>query len=148
VTFTNSKSYWKAINAAFVEIKTPKFRKTLQIDPYVVESTCSVCELQQGPYFCRELSCFRYFCRTCRALHHSGDAFNSHRVLERNGSKSGGVSHQTLSFRQQTSRQFEANNMNGNWNQKRDRECRGERNNVSSSANFNRGSNSGRKWYM
>ena len=56
VTFCTHASYMKAVRAAFVEIRTPKFSKKVQIDPYLEDSApCSMCQIQQGPYFCREL---------------------------------------------------------------------------------------------
>lgn len=63
VTFSNSKSYNKAIQAAFVDIKTQKFNKKIQIDPYIDNAICSSCNLQQGPYYCRE--CANYYCKRC-----------------------------------------------------------------------------------
>lgn len=65
VTFSTSKSYYKAINAAFVEVKTPKFTKRVQIDPFLEDCPCSICQQSPGPYFCRDLVCFKYFCRNC-----------------------------------------------------------------------------------
>lgn len=59
VTFNNSRSYMKAVVAAFIEIKTAKFTKKLQVDPYLEDSLCSMCGVQHGPYFCREIVCFR-----------------------------------------------------------------------------------------
>ena len=53
VTFSNTKSYMKAVSAAFIEIKTLKFTKKVQGDPYLEDALCSVCMLKQGPYFCR-----------------------------------------------------------------------------------------------
>jgi cytoplasmic polyadenylation element-binding protein len=70
VTFNNSRSYMKAVSAAFVEIKTPKFTKKVQIDPYLEDALCSICGVQQGPYFCRDILCFRYFCRVCWTYQH------------------------------------------------------------------------------
>jgi cytoplasmic polyadenylation element-binding protein len=90
VTFNNHKSYMKAVSAAFVEIKT-KFKKKVQVDPYLEDATCSVCYLQQGPYFCREWSCFRYFCRTCYQTQHCGDAYRTHRPIMRNANKPQGT---------------------------------------------------------
>ncbi|XP_021953988.1 cytoplasmic polyadenylation element-binding protein 1 isoform X3 [Folsomia candida] len=90
VTFNNMKSYMKAVSAAFVEIKT-KFRKKVQVDPYLEDATCSVCKLQQGPYFCREWCCFRYFCRTCYQTQHGSEEFRKHRPLMRNASKPAGT---------------------------------------------------------
>ncbi|CDW56452.1 hypothetical protein TTRE_0000473201 [Trichuris trichiura] len=63
VTFDNETSYLRAVTAAFVEVKTMKFVKKVQIDPYLEESICSFCQMNPGQYFCRELMCFRYFCR-------------------------------------------------------------------------------------
>jgi len=46
----------KGVKAAFVEIRTPKFTKKVQIDPYLEDSAlCNMCQVLQGPYFCREL---------------------------------------------------------------------------------------------
>jgi cytoplasmic polyadenylation element-binding protein len=59
VTFNNSRSYMKAVSAAFIEIKTTKFTKKVQVDPYLEDSLCSMCGVQHGPYYCRELVCFR-----------------------------------------------------------------------------------------
>jgi len=96
LTFNNHKSYMKAVSAAFVEIKTPRFVKKVQVDPYLEDSICSDCNLQQGPYFCRDLSCFRYFCRTCFHYRHMGEPFRSHRVLMRNSNKPQGSANSVL----------------------------------------------------
>lgn len=60
VTFNNMRSYMRAVSAAFIEIKTSKFTKKVQVDPYLEDSLCSMCGVQHGPYYCRELSCFRW----------------------------------------------------------------------------------------
>lgn len=84
VTFSSRRSYMKAVQAAFVEIKTPKFTKKIQIDPYLEDSICSLCNLQPGPYFCRDLQCFKYFCRTCWYWKHEPDPLRNHKPLCRN----------------------------------------------------------------
>ncbi|CAH0552714.1 unnamed protein product [Brassicogethes aeneus] len=83
VTFNNPRSYMKAVAAAFIEVKTSKFTKKIQVDPYLEDSLCSMCRVQQGPYFCRDLICFRYFCRTCWPWQHNND-FRHHTPLMRN----------------------------------------------------------------
>ena len=81
VTFNNNRSYMKAVAAAFIEIKTPKFTKKVQVDPYLEDSLCATCGVQQGPYFCRDLACFKYFCRSCWQLQHHSDYVKHHRPL-------------------------------------------------------------------
>lgn len=69
VTFQNQRSYIKAVNAGFVEIKSPQFNKKIQMDPYLEPSDCSTCHVQPGPYHCRD--CLRYFCNSCWNWRHS-----------------------------------------------------------------------------
>lgn len=56
----------------------------VQVDPYLEDALCSICQIQQGPYFCREMTCFRYFCRSCWQWHHCTDSTRSHKPLMRN----------------------------------------------------------------
>ncbi|KAL7640139.1 UNVERIFIED_CONTAM: hypothetical protein RMT77_009553 [Armadillidium vulgare] len=83
VTFNNTQSYKKAVRAAFIEIKTSKFTKKVQIDPYIADSPCQLCGSQQRPYFCRDENCFRYYCRLCWQLTHSGCGVDAHKPLMR-----------------------------------------------------------------
>ena len=90
VTFNNNRSYMKAVAAAFIEIKTPKFTKKVQVDPYLEDSLCASCGVQQGPYFCRDLTCFKYFCRSCWQYQHMADHVKHHRPLMRHYKGAGG----------------------------------------------------------
>ena len=40
--------------------------------------------MKQGPYFCRDKSCFKYFCHGCWDLSHGGSIRSQHKPLMRN----------------------------------------------------------------
>lgn len=90
ITFNNARSYMRAVTAGFVEIRTTKFTKKVQVDPYLEDSLCSICGVQQGPYFCRELICFRYYCRVCWQWQHNSNELRYHKPLMRNSKNSQG----------------------------------------------------------
>ncbi|VDP20733.1 unnamed protein product [Onchocerca flexuosa] len=71
VTFSTQSAYFRAIESGYLEIHTSKFTKKVQIDPFLEETKCSQCECVQGPYFCREKSCFKYFCLQCWEVRHA-----------------------------------------------------------------------------
>uniref|UniRef100_A0A0N5ADY9 RRM domain-containing protein n=1 Tax=Syphacia muris TaxID=451379 RepID=A0A0N5ADY9_9BILA len=84
VTFLSSSSFYRAVEDGFFEIRTSKFSKRVQVDPYIQLSKCSQCGVAVGPYFCRERICFNYYCAHCWQIRHSiKGPYNNHRPLER-----------------------------------------------------------------
>ncbi|VDM47801.1 unnamed protein product [Toxocara canis] len=67
-------------NALFVAIDTDKYKYPI-VDPFLEEAKCSQCDSAEGPYFCRERSCFKYYCLQCWQV-----------SLRENGVKEGGNS--------------------------------------------------------
>ena len=65
MTFARPEAYLASIRAAYVEIKTAKFCKRIQIDPFLEDTCCNVCQRNPGPYFCRDERCYKYYCRNC-----------------------------------------------------------------------------------
>jgi len=102
VTFNSSKAYMKAVSVALVEVKCQKFMKKVQVEPYLEDSLCSLCLLTQGPYFCRSLPCFTYFCRHCWERHHTG-TLRSHKPLMKNNRPGGGPATRPTIFVSQSS---------------------------------------------
>ncbi|KAL7668185.1 hypothetical protein ACOME3_008899 [Neoechinorhynchus agilis] len=84
VTFLHDLSYRKAIADRFLRLKTPTFKKVLQIDPFLFDEPCSMCKnfahlfapiRKSTIAFCR--TCFEYFCPICWFDHHrEGSAYN------------------------------------------------------------------------
>lgn len=51
----------------------------VQVDPYLEDSMCDICRTTSGPFFCREESCFKYYCHSCWLWHHSIEGYRHHR---------------------------------------------------------------------
>jgi cytoplasmic polyadenylation element-binding protein len=90
VTFRNRQSYVKAIKSKYVSIKanldptdpSPKFEKTIQIDPYLEDAKCCKCE-NKSYYFCRNENCLDYYCMNCWQYRHDTKNNGEHQSISR-----------------------------------------------------------------
>uniref|UniRef100_A0A8C4QG11 RRM domain-containing protein n=1 Tax=Eptatretus burgeri TaxID=7764 RepID=A0A8C4QG11_EPTBU len=78
VTFGNRESYLRAIAVAFVDIVTETFTKKIRVAPYLKDSVCQICSKLPGTFFCREMMCFKYFCKFCWFCQHDMKNIHSH----------------------------------------------------------------------
>lgn len=92
VTFDNSSSFLHAVSTAFVDVRTPRFLKRLQIEPHLQYRFCSLCKTSAGDLFCRNFSCFDYFCQRCWQKIHVG-TMASHKAVTRHSKSSQPVFH-------------------------------------------------------
>jgi len=92
VTFDNSSSFLHAVSTAFVDVRTPRFLKRLQIEPHLQYRFCSLCKTAAGDLFCRNFACFDYFCQRCWQKIHTG-SMSSHKAVTRHSKSSQPVFH-------------------------------------------------------
>lgn len=92
VTFDNSSSFLHAVSTAFVDVRTPRFLKRLQIEPHLQYRFCSLCKTAAGDLFCRNFACFDYFCQRCWQKIHIG-SMASHKAVTRHSKSSQPVFH-------------------------------------------------------
>lgn len=78
VAFSTYESYLQAVLTGFIHVKSNLFDQKFQVNPYLYERECSVCQFQQAPYFCRDVACLNYFCRTCFHEKHSDPQLRVH----------------------------------------------------------------------
>ncbi|CAF1024168.1 unnamed protein product [Rotaria sp. Silwood1] len=95
VTFDNSSSFLHAVSTAFVDVRTPRFLKRLQIEPHLQYRFCSLCKIAAGDLFCRNFACFDYFCQRCWQKIHLG-SMSSHKAVTRHSKSSQPVFHPSL----------------------------------------------------
>nr|AAT72416.1 CPB-3 [Caenorhabditis brenneri]AAT72445.1 CPB-3 [Caenorhabditis brenneri] len=73
VTFLEHGAYFKAIEIGYLHVHTSKFRKRVQIDPFLESTCCMVCTTEPAHCFCRNRNCFKYYCHSCWAIDHGKD---------------------------------------------------------------------------
>jgi len=100
VTFDNSSSFLHAVSTAFVDVRTPRFLKRLQIEPHLQYRFCSLCKTAAGDLFCRNFACFDYFCQRCWQKIHTG-SMASHKAVTRHSKSSQPVFHPLQQHQQQ-----------------------------------------------
>lgn len=74
VTFREHGAYFKAIEMGYLHVHTSKFRKRVQIDPFLESTSCMVCTTESAHCFCRNRNCFKYYCHTCWAVDHGNES--------------------------------------------------------------------------
>lgn len=74
VTFREHGAYFKAIEMGYLHVHTSKFRKRVQIDPFLESTSCMVCATESAHCFCRNRNCFKYYCHTCWAIDHGNES--------------------------------------------------------------------------
>ncbi|CAF1260769.1 unnamed protein product [Rotaria magnacalcarata] len=95
VTFDNSSSFLHAVSTAFVDVRTPRFLKRLQIEPHLQYRFCSLCKTAAGDLFCRNFACFDYFCQRCWQKIHIG-SMAAHKAVTRHSKSSQPLFHPSL----------------------------------------------------
>ena len=74
IRFSSRKSYIKAINANYIEVKTSTFGpKSIEIQHYMEDELCSICLNSPGKKFCKT-ECFEYFCEICWKRKHKSSS--------------------------------------------------------------------------
>ncbi|CAJ0948707.1 unnamed protein product, partial [Mesorhabditis belari] len=71
VTFSSYMAFFQAVGSAHLAIRTNKFLKRIQIDPFLEEALCMMCKKANGQVFCTRRQCFSYFCLVCWQLRHN-----------------------------------------------------------------------------
>lgn len=77
--FATTSAYQRAINARFVKVLSLRFKKTIQVDPFLADQKCSQCQIENGPVYCFE--CRHYYCRNCWTMRHNDPGKEWHKIL-------------------------------------------------------------------